>query len=68
MKLSNSFLIALLALAAESVLSWYGKATGAVTAVAGLYIGARAGQKASAIYSASKDPECSTADIIEKLK
>jgi hypothetical protein len=41
---------------------------GAVGSKAGLYIGARAGQKASAIYSASKDPECSTADIIEKLK
>jgi hypothetical protein len=68
MKLTNSLAVTLLALISEVVLAWFGKPTGAATIAAGLYVGSRAGAKASHVWAASKDPEANTSEIIDKLK
>jgi len=67
MKLSSSFTIALLALLGEAFLAWHGKPTGGLTTIAGLYIGSRQAAKASHGWAASKDPNCNTSEIIEKI-
>ena len=62
MRWSNSFILSLCGLVALFVLA-LSKGIDTSTAILGIvasYVGARSAQKASAVYSASKDPDADT--------
>lgn len=69
MKLSNSFALSILSLAALTYLGHRGMdvVTG-IIGVSSAYVIGRAGQKSAAIYSASKDSAADTAQVIRDIE
>lgn len=69
MKLSNSLAISLLSLAALTYLGHRGMdvVTG-IVGVSSAYVIGRAGQKSAAIYSASRDPNADTVQVIKDIE
>jgi hypothetical protein len=69
-KPTNSFILSLTGLAcltAMCVLKGVDTST-AISLLVGGYVASRSGEKASNVWAASKDKDCSTAEVIEKLK
>ena len=70
MKLSNSFVISLLGVAsltAIALLKGLDVSIG-IVGIIGSYVASRSAEKAAMVHSASKDPSCSTSDIVDKVK
>lgn len=69
MKLSNSFSISLISIAAV-LLSGYLKLgmEAVIASVAATYVLGRGAQKASGVWAASKDINCNTAEVIKSLE
>ena len=69
MRLSNSFTISLLGLLFLLILG-LAKGTDVSLAIVGVitsYVGSRAAQKGSYVFSASRDPRCDTKEVIKSL-
>jgi hypothetical protein len=68
MKITNSFALALLSLTALAVMAYRGVDTSAsIVSLCAVYITSRAAQKAAIVHSASKDENCETSAVIERI-
>ena len=70
MKSSNSFILSILGLiclTSIAILKGVDTST-AISLLVGGYVASRSSEKASHVWASSKDPACSTAEIIDKLK
>lgn len=69
MKMSNSMVLTLIGIGVIFTLSWFNKpGSEAVASLVAGYIVARQAGKSSHVWAASKDPNASVSEIVEKVE